>query len=435
MKALAVGCAGWPARGGAADASARGEFVRRALGVFAKVLDAADDAVAGAGADHAWLRAAAAKATLVVARADHTSVPPELFVAVALTIERAPEDLIEKVRRGVVKHGLNHAYAAPLALVAGCGRGEARAAAKEALSDVVAHARRRAASVKAAASRRANQDAAALSRALLTHAPEYALPYLVFFLAHHPSLPDRETGEANGGAAYRPFQYAASALVAALTTGTSGESVPAACKILRKLKFAADAVDEGRTRGAHVLADIALLVLHKEATRRGWDTGAFPGQVAFPRAYFTLQQTSATNGSGAEGARARAGDYSHLPPGFEVKTARQAAGGDGAPRARAKKQKQTAGRAAKPAAEPSRLMPSRAARKAAIVDDDEEYDEEEEEEGAIVPAGNEMVTPGVAKLVSYGIRTEVPMMELPAPPDWGAAVSRDRARARSMARS
>ena len=249
-----------------------------------------------------------------MARADHTSVPPELFVAVALTIERAPEDLIEKVRRGVVKHGLNHAYAAPPR--SSPGAAEARARRRRRRSPTWSRTRaRRAASVKAAASRRANQDAAALSRALLTHAPEYALPYLVFFPRAPPVAARRRDGEANGGAAYRPFQYAASALVAALTTGTSGESVPAACKILRKLKFAADAVDEGRTRGAHVLADIALLVLHKEATRRGWDTGAFPGQVAFPRAYFTLQQTSATNGSGAEGARARAGTTATCRPG------------------------------------------------------------------------------------------------------------------------
>ena len=38
-----------------------------------------------------------------------------------------------------------------------------------------------------------------------------------------------------------------------------------------------------------------------------------------------------------------------------------------------------------------------------------------------MPLGNEMVTPGVAKLVSYGIRNEVPVLELPAPPDFAAA--------------
>ena len=77
-------------------------------------------------------------------------------------------------------------------------------------------------------------------------------------------------------------------------------------------------------------------------------------------------------------------------------------------------------------------MPSRAARKAAIVDGEEgDYEEEEEEEIAI--AGNEMVTPGVAKLVSYGIRTEVPMLELPAPPDWDAGASDDEAAAKDDA--
>ena len=44
-----------------------------------------------------------------------------------------------------------------------------------------------------------------------------------------------------------------------------------------------------------------------------------------------------------------------------------------------------------------------------------------------------MVTPGVAKLVSYGIRTEVPMLELPAPPDWDAGASDDEAAAKDDA--
>ena len=98
----------------------------------------------------------------------------------------------------------------------------------------------------------------------------------------------------------------------------------------------------------------------------------------------------------------------------------------------AKSRAKAEGGDAKPAAEPSRTMPSRAARKAAIVDGEEgDFEEEEEEELAI--AGNEMVTPGVAKLVSYGIRTEVPMLELPAPPDWDAGVSDDEAAAKDDA--
>jgi sister-chromatid-cohesion protein PDS5 len=286
--------------------------------------------------------------------------------------------------------------------------------------------------VKAAASKRANQDAAALSRTLLTHSPEYFLTYLAFLVSHHPDVPDRATGDENQGAAYRWCQQVMSAAVTALVTGTSGESVPAAFKILRKLKFVADATDETARHGLYVLSDIALLAFHKEATKRGWDTGPFPGQVAFPRAFFTLQQKAATNNATEEGGNVRVGDYSHLPVGFEIKAARHA--GD-QPRAKtwaAKPKKHAAARDAKPAAEPSRTMPSRAARKAAIVDGEEgDYEEEEEEEIAI--AGNEMVTPGVAQLVSYGIRTEVPMLELPAPPDWDAGASDDEAVAKDDA--
>ena len=114
------------------------------------------------------------------------------------------------------------------------------------------------------------------------------------------------------------------AAVTALVTGTSGESVPAAFKILRKLKFVADATDETARHGLYVLSDIALLAFHKEATKRGWDTGPFPGQVAFPRAFFTLQQKAATNNATEEGGNVRVGDYSHLPVGFEIKAARHA---------------------------------------------------------------------------------------------------------------
>ena len=107
----------------------------------------------------------------------------------------------------------------------------------------VAPLRARARGAAAAASRRANQDAAALSRTLLTHSPEYFLTYLAFLVSHHPDVPDRATGDENQGAAYRWCQQVMSAAVTALVTGTSGESVPAAFKILRKLKFVADATD------------------------------------------------------------------------------------------------------------------------------------------------------------------------------------------------
>jgi sister-chromatid-cohesion protein PDS5 len=352
---------------------------------------------------------------------------------VSLVAEEAPEEMIGKLQRGVVAHGLHHAYAAPVALVAGRAKGEVRHAAKEALAAIVPCVRRRAAAVKVAASKRANQDAAALSRTLLTHSPEYFLTYLAFLVSHHPDLPDRATGDENQGTAYRWCQQVMSAAVTALVTGTSGESVPAAFKILRKLKFVVDATDETARHGLYVLSDIALLAFHKEATKRGWDTGPFPGQVAFPRAFFTLQQKAATNNATEEGGNVRVGDYSHLPVGFEIKAARHASDQPRAKTWAAKPKKHAAARDAKPAAEPSRTMPSRAARKAAIVDgEDGDYEEEEEEEELAI-AGNEMVTPGVAKLVSYGIRTEVPMLELPAPPDWDAGASDDEAAAKDGA--
>jgi len=419
LKVLAKGCSTRSA--GNTEAT---EYARRVLDAMRKVVTETDPERRGSGADRAHLRVAAAKATLVVARLHHPLVSPQLFVDVSLVAEEAPEEMLAKLRRGVASRGLHQAYAAPIALVAGRAKADIRQAAKEALVAVVSCARRRATAVKAAAAKRANQDAAALSRTLLTHSPEYFLTYLVFLVSHHPDFPDRATGDENQGSAYRWCQQVMSAAVTALVTGTSGESVPAAFKILRKLKFVVDATDETARHGLYALSDIALLAFHQEATKRGWDTGPFPGQVAFPRAFFTLQQRAAANRATEEGSHIRVGDYSHLPVGFEIKTARSSS--DQQPRAKtwaaSKPKKHAVAREAKPSAEPSRTMPSRAARKAAIVDgEDGDYGDEEEEELDVV--GNEMVTPGVAKLVSYGIRTEVPMLELPAPPDWDAAAS------------
>lgn len=47
---------------------------------------------------------------------------------------------------------------------------------------------------------------------------------------------------------------------------------------------------------------------------------------------------------------------------------------------------------------------------------------EEEEQQQLAVLGNELVTPGVAKLVSYGVRN---VLELPAPPNWDAGASDD----------
>jgi sister-chromatid-cohesion protein PDS5 len=414
LKALAKGCCT-----GAAGNTEAAEYVQRVLDVMGKVLAETDPTRCGVGADRTHLRVAAAKATLVVARLHHPSVTPQLFVAVSLVAEEAPETMIAKLQHGIVAHGLHQAYAAPVALVAGRAKGEIRQTAKEALAAIVPCVRRRAIAVKAAASKRPNQDAAALSRTLLTHSPEYFLTYLAFLVSHHPALPDRAVGEEENGAAYRWCQQVMSAAVTSLVAGTSGESVPAAFKILRKLKFVVDATDENARHGLYVLSDIALLAFYKEATKRGWDTGPFPGQVAFPRAFFTLQHKAATNRATEDGGNIRVGDYSHLPVGFEIKTARHT--GDHAPRDR-KPKKQTTARNAKPVAEPSRTMPGRAARKAAYVDGEEGDYAEEEEQQQLAVLGNELVTPGVAKLVSYGVRN---VLELPAPPNWDAGASDD----------
>ena len=163
--------------------------------------------------------------------------------------------------------------------------------------------RRRAAAVKAAASKRANQTAA-LSRTLLTHSPEYFLTYLAFLVSHHPDVPDRATGDENQGAAYRWCQQVMSAAVTALRDRHVGRVRSRSVQDPAQAEVRADATDETARHGLYVLSDI-VLAFHKEATKPGWDTGPFPGQVAFPRAFFTLQQKAATNNDGGRRKRPR----------------------------------------------------------------------------------------------------------------------------------
>ena len=139
---------------------------------------------------------------------------------------------------------------------------------------------------------------------MLTHAPEYVLPYLVHLLA--PSGASEQGGRRGGLRSGVPqVSVHRERRGCRAHGGDGGESVPAAFKILRRLKFTQDATDADASHGMYVLTDILLLVLHKEATRRGWDTGPFPGQVAFPRAFFNLVQKPAANPSAEEGGVAR----------------------------------------------------------------------------------------------------------------------------------
>ena len=138
----------------------------------------------------------------------------------------------------------------------------------------------------------------------LTHSAEYTLPYLVFLLAHHPDLPSKETGAANG-VAYRPFQQMVNLLVGTLPL-VPGQCLPAALKMMRALKGTVDSTNVDVSHGIYVMSDITLLVLNKLATQKGWDTSQFPGQISLPKAFFTLQERRAKGdpideGGGSQG--------------------------------------------------------------------------------------------------------------------------------------
>ena len=185
-----------------------------------------------------------------------------------------------------------------------------------------------------------------MSRTLLTHTAEYMLPYLIFLLAHHPDLPSKDVGEEDCGSAYRPFEQMMSFAITALTAGTTGECLPAACKMMRRLKSVVDAVDADKSHGIYVLSDMAFI--HQTSTQKGWDTGPYPGQVGLPKALYTLLQRPVAGEPIEEGGSVRVGDFSHLPVGFTLKPKKKQAA---APRHRDQHRGAvTAGARSKPAA-------------------------------------------------------------------------------------
>ena len=412
LKALAIGCTRSQDKSQAATRSA---YTKRVVEMLRSILlvDANDMERFGSAADAAHLRVAAGKAFLVLVRSTPSFVQPDLFVSTSLLVIDSPAEMIGKFEHGIIKHGLPQAFAAPLALCAVGHDSITRKTAADALSSIFANLRRR--SVEFRERYASSMDAAALNRTALTHSAEYTLPYLVFLLAHHPDLPSKETGAANNGVAYRPFQQMVSFLVGTLTAG-SKQCLPAALKMMRALKGTVDSTNVDLSHGIYVMSDITLLVLNKLATQKGWDTGQFPGQISLPKAFFTLQERRAKGDPIDEGMAPRVGDYSHLPVGFELKAAAAPKQADGqrsktAPRRSRKKDPKTPLR--KNVAAPSRRLPSRAARRTAFVDTDGEEDYDEDEDAMMEVDGDD----DGANLATFGLRRE-PTLELPAPSGW-----------------
>jgi sister-chromatid-cohesion protein PDS5 len=418
IEALANGCcrAASLTREQAASDERRG-FIARVVDVLRATLS---EPISGTEADAAHVKIAAVKATLLIARTENASIPADVFIAAMYASRYAPDDVIDMIQHGVAKEGLPHVYASALAVLAVECRGDTRKFASDALLAVVDRVRAKSEASVARLSR-VMKDEEKLSRTLLTYTPEYALTTLVYLLAHHPSLPSKEDGAANDGIAYRPFQQMISVAVNALVHGTNGETIPAAYAMMRGLKRAKDANEEdANDHGIYVLADIALFVLKDVASTKGWDTGPYPGKVAYDRKLYVVGQSgTARNDPLTEGGRPRVGDFSHLPVGFSLKSGKAAAGGA--------RTKPSGGRnnenalalamtpAAKPTAAPSRMMPERAARKAAIVDD---ADASVEDEDDILPESNDA---DVVNLGRYGMEVIAPPLELPAPGGWDDA--------------
>lgn len=430
LKALAKSCGrpAAPLRSKVQDGS-RANFVQRVLKVLRAALSQPDVQTSRihSSADLTHLRAAAGKAVLVIARTDHAAVTPDLFISTSLLMSDAPRDIMRKVQHGIVKHGLAQCYAVPLALAAYSSDATILKAAQESLSLIITHVRRRAANIKATAAENmpVSVDSAAISRTLLIHTAEFMMPYLIYLLANHPDLPSKEMGTIDDGSAYHPFERAIKFTIAALVNGTSGECTPAVCKMMRQLKSTVNAVNADKSYGIYVLSDIALLILHQMATQKGWDTRPYPGQVALPRAFFTLLQRPVVAEPIEVGGSVRAGDFSHLPLGFTLKPKNQLAGvkhGDNQQRRPAAAKPRSKSCAAsvvrkKPTVAPSRRLPSRAARKAAIVDVVDDYPSESE--GMSEAEEDEAVMQ-----MSCGVHMEPPL-GLPAPAGCNANTDRE----------
>jgi len=357
-----------------------------------------------AAADATHLCFTACKSIIIIARNTPLGmIKPSAWIAVSSFLHHCDSvaikrELVGKLKKGLVVRASDPAlpmmWAATLSMCLVDKDKTVRDAANEAFTNWVATQRNRSHSFAAQQAAKTKDDDGS-AKFLLVHMPEYVLVYMVFLFVRHPLAPkNAEEGMADRGSLWRQIQLIFSAAVATLTQGTSGDGIPAACKILRRLKTTMDKVDPGMSDMIYTLSDLVLFVVVDYAGSKGWDTSKFPGHVVYPTQLFKTTAFMASGPPVKEGAQPGLGDYSHLPRGYVIvrsvpiasTNADAEAAKPAAKRSRAKastsKSKNgktlTQTKLTFEARPRGREMPDRAARRDAIIDVDDVMDTEDE---------------------------------------------------------
>lgn len=298
-----------------------------------------------ASPDAGWLRCAAATALFRLCRAHDPSMTGNEYLALGLACQdptkEARHALLEKIAV-TINHfqtvRLNPQRAAKFAAL------YALYGADPCTSNVGAaqgHLRTYVFGRRTAVERSALATAVAgESGTLVNELPEFILPFLIYFMSHHPDYDSTaifqdvnpDDAEAESPIAFlmlflRGLQLALEVLLLPKNAALGSEQgavetsrqAGAAFKILRQLKFCdvlevedAGAVDETATVSAHQLCDIALSlsrqVVHAAMGSKRTSLQKFPGSIALPKLCFKPRKNLSSGD--------KRGDYSDLPMAF-----------------------------------------------------------------------------------------------------------------------
>ena len=175
------------------------------------------------------------------------------------------------------------------------------------------------------------------SGTLINEMPEFILPFLIFFVAHHPdydsvTLFGDDARDAPLALFLRILQFALEVLIpppppggnAPEAAAETARQSAATLKILRQLKFCdvlglegGPEADEAATYAAHQVCDMALM-LAKQLTQRALvghqlRVGKFPGALTLPKLCFKPRKNLSSSSKRADGSDLPAGyDRPHL---------------------------------------------------------------------------------------------------------------------------
>ncbi|KAH9325840.1 hypothetical protein KI387_006018, partial [Taxus chinensis] len=268
--------------------------IKGLLGVLLKLLQTGDisEITKSSESDKAYLRLAAAKSVLRLARRWDLYIMPQIF---RLTVLRAQDpsvlvrqQFLTKVQKCLKEHTIGNKYACVFALAASDAVKDIQADAKKYMEEFVDSYHRE-------ARLRQTSTSVQVEGAALTVYPEYVLAHLVHVLGHHPKFPSGIRAE--NAEAYEPFIRQLLLFLRSLicqdrsNSGRKDETdnLSAILTIFRAIRRAEDAYDKVITQNLYVLCDIGI-VITKDLGRNKISSGRIPGGIPLPSLLYRVSE-------------------------------------------------------------------------------------------------------------------------------------------------